>query len=231
MLDSRFSKRFRESVDPIWWLVIAIVAWSEHKPTSTRQFSTSVTDRDWQSVAHDLEKLFSRADQHLGDREEWLLSKYALVVWTDELLTRCHWPGRDRWADGSLEQQIYGHREPGWRFLERTREAWDFPLTEPRETCFLCVCLGLQSLFEVQRDELTARGLPATAADWVRDVSARGIAGKHVPPIIRYHTASQSHPTLGRQELVRTLVWTALTSVTLLLLTSFLLLRGPLVAD
>lgn len=230
-MDSRFSRCFRESVDPIWWLVIAIVDWSERSAAPSMSGAPPGASPDWRAVAHQLEQLFSQADALLEGREEWQLARFALVVWADDLLTRCQWPGREHWTGGSLEQQLYGRREPGWRFLERADKAWDLPLTEPRETCFLCVCLGLRSVFETPRDHLTPPGLPTTAADWIREVSARGVAGKHVPPIIRYHTQGLARPNEGRQELVRTLVWTALTSVSLLWLAGFLFLRGPFIAD
>ena len=100
---------FAKAVDPVFEYVLALLDRIEHQenpsPEQTQSFIRGT--------------LLSRADQQLGQSEEWRLARYALVCWIDEMLTIAPWQGRDWWVNNVLEYSLFQTADRALLFFTR----------------------------------------------------------------------------------------------------------------
>ena len=166
-------------VDPIFLAVLDFVDRFERG-----QLSYHETERNR------IRKLIDEGDQLLGANSEvWRLSKYALVSYIDEQFTILPWPGKDAWANNSLEYQ-YFHAASGeaWdtkaayeQFFVEANRAASLPNKDALEVYVTCVLLGFRGMYGQPVDQTTASriGVPNTLKDWLRNMSGFGLASSH----------------------------------------------------
>ncbi|MDD4268217.1 MAG: DotU family type IV/VI secretion system protein [Pirellulales bacterium] len=127
-----------------------------------------------------------QAEAHLGQREDWMLAKYALVAWIDDLLIDAPWEGRSWWRENALEVEVFNTRLRNEEFYAKARLASSLTAKDALEVFYLCVVLGFRGLY---RDPAAAavlappRGLPADLETWARQTSAAVASGLGRPAI------------------------------------------------
>ncbi len=86
-----------------------------------------------------------------ADLEE---SRFALVAFADEVISRSRWSGRDEWQREPLQMQLYQTTNAGKEFFERLARLR--PEARAREVFFLALALGFQGQYAGHEAELGA---------------------------------------------------------------------------
>ncbi len=180
---------FAKAVDPIFEYVLALLDRIEHQenpsPEQTQSFIRGT--------------LLSRADQQLGQSEEWRLARYALVCWIDEMLTIAPWQGRDWWVNNVLEYSLFQTADRALFFFTRAKEAVGSTTGDALEVYYLCVILGYRGLYEnpdANSISITAHDLPPTIHDWLQR-TGQGIRLSPIVPIQSTGRLPPGAPPLG----------------------------------
>ena len=158
---------FARVVDPIFAYVLNLLSRiddAEQKPSSERE-------RD------EIKLQFDKAEKRLPDggayREQWELSKYALTVWTDEVLINAeNWSGKNEWAAQPLEMEFFKSNEGAQEFYRRALDAKRLSSKDALEVFYLGVMLGFQGLYDNPQSASRADqlGLPPTREKWATEV-------------------------------------------------------------
>jgi type VI secretion system protein ImpK len=152
--------RFAQVVDPIFLATLDLI------DRINRSVAVSVQDERVR-----LRELFDRAEAALGGVPEWLLAKYALVSWIDELLVDLPWSGREWWGNNVFEVELFNTRLCNERFFVRAKEAATLANRDALEVFYDCVLLGFRGLYRDARlaEALTrSHGLPSDLMGWLR---------------------------------------------------------------
>jgi type VI secretion system protein ImpK len=116
---------------------------------------------------------------YVGDGDQFLGIRYALVSWLDEVFSiDCLW--EDQWRERTLEFALFGTRIRAEKFWEQERLAKARTDTDALEAFYLCVMLGF-------RGDL--REKPAELDEWREAAEAQLNQGKaqtwSAPPELR----------------------------------------------
>ena len=121
------------------------------------------------------------AEAQLGRTPDWLLAKYALVAWIDEMLiVDAPWRDRDWWNENKLEWEIFQTNSRYDLFYKKAKEAFALPQKDALETFYVCVVLGFRGLY---RDPVRGLNGGRSLADSPRspDLDARNGDGDPPP--------------------------------------------------
>jgi len=157
---------FAAAVDPAFLRVLALLERleSDSKPTPEEERSQI---REW----------IDTAEATLGQSEQWMLAKYAMVSWIDELLMETPWEGQGFWIENPLELHYFGHQLAFNLYYEKAKQAAALPQNrDALEVFYLCVVLGYRGLY---RDPTSPRsmelmgelGLPHDIESWARQTA------------------------------------------------------------
>jgi len=102
-----------------------------------------------------------RAQDRLGQTDDWQLAKYAIVAWVDEMLTEAPWEGAEWWQSQPLEFEVFRTAVAYSRFYEQAEEASNLVRKDALEVFYICVVLGFRGMYKD----------PTTAAEAVRSVN------------------------------------------------------------
>lgn len=155
------------------------------------------------------------ADAKLGQRQDWLLAKYALVAWIDDVLIEAPWDGCAWWKENALEVEVFNSRLRHEQFYVKATEAAALSRKDALEVFYVGVVLGFRGLY---RDPAAAavlaapRGLPPDLETWSRQASMAIHLGQGRPPITETSVPGQGAPPL---EGPSQFVWSALAGVVL----------------
>lgn len=133
-----------------------------------------------------IRSLLDRAENQLGnDREGWDLAKYALTVWTDELLISAPWDGRGWWVSNAMEFAIFRTNVAFTEFFAKAREAANLTKKNALEVFYVCAVLGFRGLYRDPNAESLALDaeLPPTFEGWAKKCATVIQLGQGVPPI------------------------------------------------
>ncbi len=128
------------------------------------------------------------AEQHVGQTEEWQLTKYAIVAWVDEMLIDAPWDGADWWREQPLEFEIFRSAVAFSGFYEKAEQASQLTRKDALEVFYICVVLGFRGMY---KDPTTAEGairsmdydLPATMEGWAKRYGVSIQVAQDVPLI------------------------------------------------
>ncbi|HWL08512.1 MAG TPA: DotU family type IV/VI secretion system protein [Planctomicrobium sp.] len=163
--------RFATAVDPVFLYVIRLIDRIENReePVAREEFNH-------------LRRHFETAEAALGQSKEWLLAKYALVSWIDELLIFAEWRGRDWWENNTLETELFRTREASTQFFVKAREAGALETRNALEIYYICIVLGFYGIYRTELSLgsgsergshfLQDLGLPPTRELWARQTKA-----------------------------------------------------------
>lgn len=166
---------FAKSIDPIFLfgvdLIERVAAGELVSPEQEQQIAKA---------------LFEQAEAELGVDREWMVAKYALVAWIDEMLVDTPWPGKDWWSNNVLEVHFFNTRLCNEQFFQYAKEASALNKKNAQEVFYDCVVLGFRGLY---RDELMARqlaainDLPESLDEWARQTAMSIRLGQGRPPL------------------------------------------------
>jgi type VI secretion system protein ImpK len=152
----------------------------------------------------------------LGESQDWLLAKYALVSWIDDVLIDAPWEGRHWWNENKLEWELFGSNDREWMFFVKAKnEASPLARKDALEVFYVCVVLGFRGIYRDQaRAEFLSEQyeLPPDLAAWAKQTSMAIRLGQGRPPI-----SDASVPIQGARPLEgpATLIWSVFLGVVL----------------
>jgi len=170
--------KFAEAVDPVFLCSLDLLERLEGD-----------TQPDPEAERAELRKWIDLAEARLGQSEQWLLAKYALVAWIDEILIMSRWTGQNYWTENNLELEYFGEKMAFDWYYEKARDATASPSTrDALEVYYLCVILGYRGLY---RDTTTEKsielvnklGLPPDVDGWARQTAPALHLNADRPPI------------------------------------------------
>jgi type VI secretion system protein ImpK len=96
-----------------------------------------------------IQSLIDWAEGAVGSCEGWILAKFALVAWIDEVLTQAPWKAREWWDARRLEQDYFEPlgQDAGVQFFQKAREAAECAAQDALEVFYVCVMLGFRGVY------------------------------------------------------------------------------------
>jgi type VI secretion system protein ImpK len=154
--------RFAAAVDPIFAHVLDVLD-RLHQNESV----------DAEDERDQMRNLFRTAEAEIGDKPGWLLAKYALVAWIDDVLIEAPWDGRNWWENNSLEFAYFKTRDRATQFFLKAKEAGEMSQRDALEVFYLCVVLGFRGLFGLSDAAFLAEQLqlPTDVESWAKRTS------------------------------------------------------------
>jgi type VI secretion system protein ImpK len=183
--------RFAEAVDPIVLRVLDLLDRIESNQ------EPSPSDERVEIV-----NLFTKADLKQGPADDWLLAKYALATWVDEVLIEAPWQGRQWWNENALEPELFGHRLAMEMFYEKAKlAAVTRRNRDALEVFYVAAVLGFRGLYRDPTDINSARsiqalGLPPDIESWAGQTAASIRLEVGRPPLGGVRRAHQGAPPL-----------------------------------
>ena len=154
---------FAQSIDPIF----------EHALALASDLEAGI-ERDAPTVRSEILSWIDSADRRLGTQRRWLLARYAIVVWIDELLLSMPWDGAAWWRDSILEMHYYQSRLCSLRFFELADEASGLSDRDALEVFYNCVLLGFRGMYAASssmagpsRPNVLNHRFPPTIGQWI----------------------------------------------------------------
>jgi type VI secretion system protein ImpK len=147
------------------------------------------------------------AEAQLGQKQDWELSKYALVAWIDDVLIEAPWQGRLWWKENALEVELFNTRDRATLFYSKALEAGKMTRRDALEVYYVCVVLGFRGLYRDTASAFLAdqMGLPPSLEAWAGMASKSIQLGQGRPPITESPRPGEGAPPLdGRYLLVGT---------------------------
>jgi len=125
-----------------------------------------------------------RAEAKFGQQQDWLLAKYALVAWIDELLIEAPRSGREWWENNALEFDIFNTRDRYIEFYNKAKEASTLRDKSALEVFYVCVVLGFRGLYRDPSSAIMAeQDMPPTLEAWAKNTSVSIHLGQGVSAI------------------------------------------------
>lgn len=190
---------FARAVDPVFLQVIGLL------DRIASQESLNPEEEQVRIIAR-----LDRAQAILGERADWVLAKYALVAWIDDVLIDAPWPERDWWTEHRLEFRQFRSALAYEQFYTKAQEASSLPKKDSLEVFYVCVMLGFRGLY---RDQAMAGGraqelgLPADLDTWASRTAMGIHLGQGRPPIVESgRTRVGAPPLKGRERMILSLV-------------------------
>ena len=191
-------------------------------------------DQDYHTEQQRVKASIDRAEVSLGSsNQDWLLAKYALVAWIDDILIEAPWKHAAIWKEKALERTMFKTQDAFTQFYSKAREAESRPNKDALEVFYVCVVLNFRGLYRDPDSGGMAMdyGLPPTVEEWVSK-TAQAIKLAQGRPLILENPrqGAGAPPLLGRDEFLKRTVWTVIsTAIALVLavLIIFPLVTGP----
>lgn len=151
------------AVDPIFLHVLhlleSISSGREHEPIEER---TRISG------------LLAKAEAMIGTSREWMLAKYAIISWIDEVLVDTHWNGKEWWSNNVLEMEIFNTRSCYEMFFVHAKEASSLADRDAMEIYYICVMLGFRGLYEdpeLAASIIQSNDFPPTLDRWTQQAA------------------------------------------------------------
>lgn len=104
-----------------------------------------------------LKQYLGQLDVDEGGSRDIELTKKALVYWIDEMLVHSSWSQAKTWENRLLEFEVYGTRDRGILFFERSNEAKALTRSDALTVFFLCAALGFVGRYRGLKSSPSAR--------------------------------------------------------------------------
>jgi len=152
--------RFAFAVDPLFSYVLDLLDRIHRSENPSPQEQRLV-----------IQGLLEQAEAILGTGQDWVLARYAIVSWIDELLVDAPWDGAEWWSNNVLEMELFNTRACFEQFYVRAKEASKLAQRDALEVFYICMMLGFRGLYcdpQSQEAFAEANDLPADLEDWAR---------------------------------------------------------------
>ena len=197
------SPKFASAVDPVFQQVLGIL----------EQIETG-NEPDPSIVQSRIDAVLDRGERKLGVTQDWVLAKYAIVAWVDEVLIDNPWMGREWWTSNCLEVRYYRERHSFERFYVEATHASAGGNRDALEVFYLAVVLGFRGFYsasplpdKIQTVNETIE-MPGSLGAWTRQMAASIHLGQGMPPVYAQPVEGDGAPPLrGRFELLGALLW------------------------
>jgi len=194
------SPRFAAAVDPVFEQVLGLLerieaGGGEPDPGTEQALIVSAIER---------------AEATLGHSVDWVLAKFALIAWIDEVLIDNPWDGRNWWTRECLEVKYFKNRVAANRFYDDAKTAAANGNRDALEVFYLAVVLGFRGFYHgnPSPQQCETRDLPLSIGGWTRKTAASIQLGQGLPPVFSQPEKGNGAPPLhGRFELLGALLW------------------------
>jgi type VI secretion system protein ImpK len=150
--------------------------------------------------------LISEADARLGAHSEWMLAKYGLVSWIDEMLVEAPWQGKDWWSNNVLEMELFNSRRCYEAFFLKAKDASASSQRDALEVFYVCVILGFRGLYddpELARPAIQSYDLPEDLDSWSQQTALAIRLGQGRPMLQRIRrNIGGAPPRFHRERLI-----------------------------
>ncbi|OHB78771.1 MAG: hypothetical protein A2W31_01450 [Planctomycetes bacterium RBG_16_64_10] len=146
-----------------------------------------------------IRRCLDAAEAALGQTDEWLLAKYALVAWVDEVLIEAPWEGRTWWEQNALEWELFQTADAYEKYFDKAVEASRLPAAkrDALEVFYVGVVLGFRGLYRDPSGAAAEQaGLPSNLESWARETAQAILLGLGRPSIPRGDRSVQGAPPL-----------------------------------
>jgi type VI secretion system protein ImpK len=171
-----------------------------------------------------------RAEAVLGQSEDWMLAKYALVTWVDEVLIEAPWEAAAYFKNNKLEFEVFHSADAYVEFYRKARDASGLRKKDALEVFYVCVIMGFRGLYRdaAQSAALTDElGLPPDLDTWAKRTAETIQLGKGRPMISSGSVPIEGAPPLDGPFVI---IWACLAGLVLgvldFILTMFFFFRS-----
>ena len=171
-----------------------------------------------------------RAEAVLGQSDDWMLAKYALVTWIDEVLIEAPWEAAGYFKNNKLEFEVFHSADAYVEFYRKAQEATGLRKKDALEVYYVCVIMGFRGLYRdpAQSAALTDElGLPPDLDTWAKRTAETIQLGKGRPGISVGSVPVEGAPPLDGPFVI---IWASLVALVLgvlvFILTMFFFFRG-----
>lgn len=186
---------FAEAVDPIFMRVLGLL---------------EKIGRDENPSAEDerlhIRGFLDQAKARLGQREDWQLAKYALVVWIDEVLIDAPWTHRQWWKNHALEVEVFNTRDREKEFYLKAKEAAKLTRKDALEVFCVAVVLGFRGVYRLS----DLFDLPPDLESWAKQTALSIQLGQGRPKISEESISIEGAPPLEGPFM---LIWSILVAI------------------
>lgn len=126
------------------------------------------------------------AEAALGQTDQWMLAKYALVAWVDEVLIEAPWDGRQWWEENTLEWELFQTADAYEKFYDKAGEAAKLnpAKRDALEVFYVAAVLGFRGLYRDGSGAAAEQfGLPPDQESWARETAQAIHLGQGRPPL------------------------------------------------
>lgn len=195
---------FAKAVDPVFLYVIDLLDRIQNDdPVSAPEERVRIRNE------------LDRAEAILGQSEDWMLAKYALVTWIDEVLIEAPWEGAAYFKNNKLEFEIFRSADAYVEFYRKARDASGLRKKDALEVFYVCVIMGFRGLYRdpAQSAALTDElDLPPDLDTWAKRTAETIRLGQGRPMISAGSVPVEGAPPLDGPFVI---IWACLAGVVL----------------
>lgn len=159
---------FARVVDPVFAYVLNLLYRIDRQDHET---PAAEVERDL--IKQQLAEAENRLDSGGAASRQWELCRYALAVWTDEVLINANWPGSQIWVTRPLEFELFGTNDGAEEYYLKARESRSSTSFDALEVFYLGVMLGFQGFYSSAEAAERARRLelPENRETWAQEIA------------------------------------------------------------
>ncbi|MCY2962169.1 MAG: DotU family type IV/VI secretion system protein [Planctomycetota bacterium] len=171
----KIPSEFYRAVDPLFLSLIALIG--------DQGELNKKSERDIREVQKQIDDLIRGVNSRLGERSDWVLARYAIVCWIDDVVINSECDGNNWWKNNPLERLLYPDELPdaAIKFFQKGDEAARLPGAEALSVFVVCLVLGFKGAYldaegdsnSPQYQRLKDIKCPPTRAEWLDQKRAR----------------------------------------------------------
>lgn len=195
---------FAKAVDPVFLYVIGLL------DRIGSDEAVSAPDERVRLLAE-----LDHAESVLGQSEDWMLAKYALVTWIDEVLIEAPWEASGYFKNNKLEFEVFHSADAYVEFYRKAQEASGLRKKDALEVFYVCVIMGFRGLYRdpTQSAALTDElGMPPDLDTWAKRTADTIQLGKGRPGISSGSVPVEGAPPLDGPFVI---IWACLAGLVL----------------
>ncbi len=195
---------YERVIDPLLSNLLAIV-----------QRADQLSIRD---LTVELREEFDRVNAVMETDREWKYALYAMVAWVDSEMIICH----NRWKDETLEAYYFKSGNAYTEFFLRAEKAYEKRYFNAFEVFYICFMFGYHGVYQTGDKTTVPKSLPISDVEWQKKAAGRIARIRKAEKQDSWHATRdeewENRPLEGKNNLVNSLIFLAITSVVALLL-------------
>lgn len=195
---------YERVIDPLLSNLLAIV-----------QRADQLSIRD---LTVELREEFDRVNAVMETDREWKYALYAMVAWVDSEMIICH----NRWKDETLEAYYFKSGNAYTEFFLRAEKAYEKRYFNAFEVFYICFMFGYHGVYQTGDKTTVPKSLPISDVEWQKKAAGRIARIRKAEKQDSWNATRdeewENRPLEGKNNLVNSLIFLAITSVVALLL-------------